>query len=226
MNLRQLPLALFLCLPLGACVIHLDGSDSWVSPEHQGSGVARTEPRAVSGFKRIEIQGSADVVAAIGPATEVAITADDNLLQFVRTEVSGDTLVIDMQDGNYDFDVDLVVHVVTPELESVKIEGSADVDLTGLHGQILAIDIQGSGAVKATGSVDRLAVSISGSGDMNLFDLQAREARVEISGSGDVEVFASEKLEAHVSGSGDVRYRGEPKSCHTRVDGSGSVSSG
>jgi hypothetical protein len=223
---RQLPLALLLCLPLAGCVVHLDGSDNWVPPEHQGSGVAKSEPRTVPGFRRIEVQGATDIVAAIGPATEVTVTADDNLLQFVRTEVRGDTLVIDMQDGSYSFDVDLVVHVVTPALEGVKIEGSSDVEIRGLQGQALAIEIQGSGDVRASGSVERLSVSIAGSGDMNLFELQARQAKIDISGSGDVEVYASERLDARVSGSGDVRYRGAPRECQAHVDGSGSVASG
>ena len=64
---------------------------------------------------------------------------------------------------------------------------------------------------------------MSGSGDLRLFDLRAREVHVSIAGSGDAKVNASERLDATVAGSGDVRYRGNPKEVAQSVNGSGSV---
>ena len=53
--------------------------------------------------------------------------------------------------------------------------------------------------------------------------LNARTARIEISGSGSATVNASDRVDVHVSGSGSVRYLGNPSSVNQHVRGSGSI---
>jgi Putative auto-transporter adhesin, head GIN domain len=216
-----LPLALSL-FPLAACVVSLGGSSCAVNTLH-GSGVAATQARTVPAFSRVEVNGSAAVVAKIGDATALSMTGDDNLLAYVTTEVRGDTLVIAMQPGRYDFERDLVVEFGTPRLESFAVHGSSNAQLSGFEGGALALAISGSGRVRAGGRVDSLHVSISGSGDMQLEELEARQASIAIAGSGDVRVHASESLDVSISGSGNVRYRGQP-AINQRITGSGSIS--
>lgn len=215
-------LSLAIAPTVGGCVIHIDGDDWQWQADHFGSGVAQTETRAVGDFRRIRIECSIDLECEIGNTTQLSVTSDDNLLPFIRTEVEGDTLVIELEDGSYDFETDTLVRVVTPGFEGLAINGSADANLRGLDSSQLQLSVSGSGDVTAQGRTDRLGVSISGSGDMHLYDLQAREAKVQISGSGDVEVWAIEKLVASVSGSGDIQYTGSPRT-ELNVSGSGSI---
>lgn len=225
----MLPRILFAVLGLaiaptvGGCVIHIDGDDWQWQADHVGSGVAQTETRTVADFRRIRIECSIDLECEIGKSTQLSVTSDDNLLPFIRTEVEGDTLVIELEDGSYDFETDTLVRLVTPGLEGLAINGSSDANLRGLDSSHLHLAVSGSGDVRAQGMTDRLEISISGSGDMQLLDLQAREAKVRISGSGDVELWATEKLDASVSGSGDIQYKGSPRT-DLNVSGSGSIS--
>jgi hypothetical protein len=46
---------------------------------------------------------------------------------------------------------------------------------------------------------------------------------IRISGSGDVEVNVKESLEANISGSGSVTYRGNPAHVNSHSSGSGKV---
>jgi hypothetical protein len=46
---------------------------------------------------------------------------------------------------------------------------------------------------------------------------------VHISGAGDAEVFASVKLDAHVTGAGDIRYKGNPPQVIHNTSGAGSI---
>lgn len=218
-----LPVALSLALsPLAACFITIDGGSCSQHTLH-GSGIVATQARAVPAFSRVEVHGGAAVVAQIGDATDLSMTGDDNLLAYVTTEVRGDTLVIAMQPGSYSFERDLVLEFGTPRLESFVVNGSSNAALTGFAGGALAIAINGSGRVRAGGRVDSLQASISGSGDMQLEELEARQASVVIAGSGDVRVHASESLDALITGSGSVRYRGQP-AISQRITGSGSIS--
>ena len=223
---RLFHVAVFGLLPLlSACVFSVGGSScSWGSwGTIQGSGVEATEHRSVAEFTRVQIDGSTDLVARAGAQPSLSLRGDDNLLQFVTTEVRDGVLYIGMQSGSYSFYRDLVVELSTPSLEALEIHGSADAELTGLSGPAFAVWVQGSGDVRAAGDVEQLRVSVSGSGDLDLGGLRSRQAQVEISGSGDVTVDVAEALSVDITGSGDVRYRGSP-STQARISGSGTVS--
>ena len=220
---RILHVSLVGLLPwLSACVFSVGGSScSWGSI--QGSGVEATQHRDVAEFHRVQIDGSADLVARVGSQPALSLRGDDNLLQFVTTEVRDGVLYIGMQPGSYSFYRDLVVDLTTPSLDALEIHGSSDAEVTGLFGPSFAIWVQGSGDVRASGQVERLTASVSGSGDLALEGLRARQAEVQISGSGDVAVDVAEQLNVQISGSGDVRYRGAPTT-QAHISGSGSVS--
>ncbi|NNF18253.1 MAG: DUF2807 domain-containing protein, partial [Flavobacteriaceae bacterium] len=68
-----------------------------------------------------------------------------------------------------------------------------------------------------------LEIRMSGSGDLDAFDLEADDVEVQVSGSADVEVTANKSLKANVSGSGDIRYKGNPKKVDSRKSGSGDI---
>ena len=61
----------------------------------EGSGVPRTEEREVGAFDRIELSGSGRLEVTTGPLSALSVTADDNLLGLLRTEVVDGTLIIE-----------------------------------------------------------------------------------------------------------------------------------
>jgi hypothetical protein len=223
MNLNRMSLAvpILMSLVTVGCLINTSSSCSFMGIT--GSGVMKTETREVPDFKRISTAGSINVDATVGSPKSVAVTVDDNLMQYVTTEVVDGTLKVGMKSGNYSPSKGFKVTVTTAELEKVSIAGSSDVDVKGLKGSEFAAHISGSGDIHATGHVDKLDASISGSGDLKLADLESRDAKIKISGSGDARVNATETLDVHIAGSGDVRYRGQPKVTRS-IAGSGNVS--
>jgi hypothetical protein len=194
-------------------------------PRIKGSGHEVRQARQVAQFRRIEIRGSTDVVARIGPGTALTVSGDDNIVPHVRTEVHGDTLIIDMEDGSYSTSAPLLVTVSTPALDGISISGSASAQASGVTAERFDASISGSGSMEVAGTAGRLEASVSGSGDMRLFGLATRRAAVDVSGSGNIELSAAEALSVEVSGSGDVRYRGNPAR-EVRISGSGSVEPG
>jgi hypothetical protein len=81
----------------------------------------------------------------------------------------------------------------------------------------------GSSDVDVAGTAKRQFLSISGSSKINAFDLKSEESKVNISGSGNVNINVTQSLEARVSGSGDIRYRGNPDIRNIQVSGSGNI---
>jgi hypothetical protein len=187
-----------------------------------GSGVAKTESRAVAAFSKIDLSGSPDVEVTIGPAASVAVTADDNILPIIETKVEGDTLRIGSK-GSYNTRLGVKLIITVPALDGVSVLGSGDIHVTGLKAGDMDASVTGSGDVTLAGNADRLHAKITGSGDLRAGELGAKEVRVTVTGSGDATVRATEQLDASVTGSGDVRYSGKPPQVRKNVIGSGDI---
>jgi len=188
----------------------------------KGSGISKTETRTVEAFHAVTLNGSAEVTITVGPQQSVTITADDNVLPIIETDVHGGDLVIGNRES-YDTKVGVKVAIVTPTLSAFELNGSGDVTIVGLSGQSFSAKIRGSGDISADGSVDALSASIAGSGDLKLSELKAKKVDVSIAGSGGATVNAEESISASISGSGDIRYKGSPSNVQSNVAGSGSV---
>lgn len=103
------------------------------------------------------------------------------------------------------------------------ISGAGKVTLSASIDTSADFQISGSGRIEAKGSADVVKSDISGSGKVLAADLRTNRCEVRISGSGDVEINVVNELDANISGSGSVSYRGEPKKVNSRASGSGKV---
>jgi hypothetical protein len=109
--------------------------------------------------------------------------------------------------------------------------GSFDSDVSGSGKIVLAVSVageanfgvSGSGRISASGSAESVRAGISGSGKVLAADLVTNRCNVRISGSGDVEINVKNELDANISGSGTVSYKGSPSKVNSHSSGSGSV---
>ncbi len=150
------------------------------------------------------------------------VTTDDNLAEFIRTEVVGHELAISRTQPMSPR-IRPGVEVTVPSLEVSSISGSGDAEISGIEGALFEARISGSGNITAAGRTERLDVAITASGDVDARELFADAVRVEISGSGDADVHASELIDIVTCGSGDATYRGNPSDVFENVTGSGDV---
>lgn len=207
----------------------------------EGEGVEAEETRELEVFSELEIDIDADVVIHIGNQPSIDISAQENLLDVIRTDIRGNTLTIDADpciSSSYPINID----ITTASLSYIKLNGSADITvLDELHsddfelkingsGNITAdvftndlrVQINGSGNVMVSGTAKDADIVINGSGDVRAAMLQAYQADITINGSGNTGINALNDLKVTVKGSGDVRYSGDP-SVKTSISGSGSV---
>lgn len=190
----------------------------------RGSGNLVSEERQHSGFTGIELAGSADVEVSFGETESVVVEAEDNIISLIETDVRGSTLVIRTK-PNTTIASSLPVRVLVTmkELKAVSLPGSGFITIDGLDAERVEFELPGSGTINASGVVDELQVSLPGSGELECQDLQARTAEVKLGGSGIVKVFASQGLDAAISGSGTIQYSGNPANVKEKVTGSGEV---
>ena len=194
---------------------------NWSTPTRIGSGKLMTEQRTAADFDQIVLLGAMDIEAAVGEEPAITVEADDNLLEIITTEIQNKKLVVSTRE-NYSSKLSVKVKVRSPALRVVELNGSGTIRAEGVSGQSFDGTIRGSGDIVATGAVEKLRLTIAGSGNLNLGSLEAEDAAVTISGSGDATVRTVKTLDATINGSGSVAYRGEPRVTKT-IHGSGSV---
>lgn len=191
----------------------------------QGSGIAASQARVVPAFAGVNLAGSNKVTITVGGRQSVVVHADNNLISHVTTRVEGGNLVIGTI-GSFTTRSPMTVDVTVPSLTSLTLSGSGAIDVRGVHGAYLAVSLPGSGLLTASGTVNRLNVTLGGSGLAQLTSLTARQVRAVVSGSGMIRVTAAQSLDATVSGSGAISYRGNPADVSRDITGSGAITPG
>jgi hypothetical protein len=211
----------------------------------KGNGKVITEKRTTPEYDGINVSGFFDVVLISGTEGAIAIKGEENLLPYIKVEVEGNILKI-YTEKNIHFNTmkSVVLTVPFEKISSVSLSGSGDVTskstivsptfkakLSGSGDLTLDVkttdfetNLSGSGDVVLTGSSDNFVSKTSGSGDVDAVNLTTKNANLTISGSGDMKANCSESLFARVSGSGDITYKGNPKTKDTKVNGSGEIS--
>ena len=211
-----------------------------------GNGNVKRETRNPGTFTEIEASGSADVVVRSGSDCSVTVEDDENLLPYMETVVKNGTLQIHYRDGISVTNDHAKIYVTAPTLSAVATSGTSNIMISDLLRNSDKISFHTSGTGNIEGEVDAPAISVSQSGTGTVkvrgrtrdFDceitgvghaycdnLESENTKVNVSGVGDANVFASVRLDATVSGTGSVYYRGNPQSRQVKTTGVGSIKS-
>lgn len=189
-----------------------------------GSGRVISEARNVSDFTSIELAGSAEVNVQLGPKESVTVEADDNVVPLIETTVANGKLLISTKPGiNLTTSNGVHVNVVMKSLNGITLSGSGKIFVTGMSGPELTIELPGSGNINVAGTVDHVGINLLGSGNIYCVTLRAVSADVKLDGSGNITLHATQSLNASLSGSGSIQYRGRPAQITKNITGSGSI---
>ena len=213
----------------------------------KGNGNITTITRSTSDYDAIRCAGSFDYILVKGTEGNIKIEGDENLLDYVITEIEYGGLVVKTKN-----DVNLKpskgksikIYIPIQDIEKISLAGSGDlyssevileddlnISLAGSGNINLDIKtttvkakIAGSGDITLKGRTNNLVADVTGSGDFNGFNLQSNHTEASVTGSGDAKVIGNTFLKARVTGSGDITYKGNPEKLDTNVAGSGSIS--
>ena len=205
---------------LTGCVYGVRGSGSMVARDFD-----------VEDFNALDIGGSYQVTWRQGDEVAVTVEMQENLFDYLRVSVRGDTLYVDSSRSfNTSSSNRPRVYIYTPYLEMVDFSGAvsadnwdtvsgesfvisgsgaADVDIE-LEVENLEIDLSGAGDITLSGSAQTVDISVSGAADVTADDLQTSETSISISGAGNVDIAVADHLSVNLSGAGRVRYSGNP----------------
>lgn len=170
----------------------------------------------VANIDALDVSGSGELIA------QTKITGNN-----INLDVSGSgSLTAELEAQDVDSDVSGSGEIILKgKFKSLKadVSGSGRVSVNGTIAGKADFEISGSGRIEAAGSADSMSVEISGSGKVLGANLVTNVARIDIAGSGDVEITVNKDLDADITGSGTVRYKGNPARVNSDASGSGSV---
>lgn len=191
----------------------------------EGSGVKKTETRDLKPFTQITLKSAANIDVQIGDKQSVTVEGDDNILPVIETNVKddGQLMITSPKNTNYEPKNDVKVTITVPSLTNIRLDGAGDINVHGMTGKEFSVDLRGAGNIKLDGKIDELNVELKGAGNVDTTKLTATNAKVNVSGAGNCKVQAKEKLDARVSGVGNIQYTGNPKAVLRKVTGQGDV---
>jgi hypothetical protein len=201
------------------------------------------EDRKAGNFTGLKVSSGVDVILRQGNDESVTVEADENLLEYIVTEVKGDVLNVYVDNVNIRDAERMRAYVTMKEINSVKTTSAGDVtgetpieaDRLSLSassaGNIklevtakeIEIDISSSGDITVTGKADFLDGHLSSAGDLNAYELEVREADTSASSAGDANINVTERITARASSAGDISYRGNPKYINAHSSSAGGI---
>ena len=213
----------------------------------RGNGNQVTIERTTKHYDQIAISGFFDIDLVEGKEGLLTLVGEQNILDHITTEVNGNKLTIKVKNG-YNLNPSswrkgVSITIPVESISALSLSGSGDIvskktlkadffetTISGSGDISLALEVKslkasmsGSGDMVLSGKTTDLDVSISGSGNINAYDLSADHVDATVSGSANVKVTANKEINAKVSGSGDIDYRGNPEKINTKVSGSGDI---
>jgi len=213
---------------LVGCDVNIGGFGSNIV---QGSGKVITEQRSVSEIAEVAFTMSGRLIIEQNGSEALTVEADDNIVPLITTNMNGNKLTITTRpNSGFNTTKQIVFRLSVKDLNSILSSGSGDIkmdawnaananleatgsgsmDLSGISTGHIAVSISGSGGISASGKATTQDVMLSGSGSYDGRQLESASAKVAVSGSGGATVKVSDSLDARVSGSGSVRYIGDP----------------
>jgi hypothetical protein len=210
-----------------------------------GSGNVVTENRPVSGFDGVSHTGIGRVIITQGDQESLTIEADDNILEYITSEVRGGTLELGFEeDVSFDSVSPILFQVGAKNLSAIDSVGTGTVEMAGLNtdqleistngtGSItidelsasnLVVDAAGTGDTKLAGAVESQQVMRVGTGNYEASELESRTASVQATGTSSVVVWVLDSLEVEITGTSEVSYYGSPNVTQN-ITGTGSLTS-
>jgi len=172
-----------------------------------GAGPVKGETREAKAFTKIDVSGGINVNVSIGPLKPLEVSAQENILPLIATDVEGDTLRIHST-GSYTSSATVLVTIVTPSLSAVTSSGGSAVAIVGLQADTLDLNMSGGSGVTAKGTVQTLTIGASGGARFTLGELAANGVTVDLSGGANGTVQASATLTGSASGGANLTVLG------------------
>lgn len=207
-----------------------------------GNGKVITEERQLEKFSKIKVGEGIKLILIQGNETKALVETDENIMEILSTEVSGDVLRIRYKEKVRRIKRSKVTLTYT-DLESLAVSSGAHASTEGVMkvDQLqlktssggyanLVIDAHeiigstSSGAhIDLQGKTNSFNASASSGSHLEADELMAQTVNASASSGGKVAVYAAKSISAHASSGGNVSYKGSPEDVNVKTSSGGNI---
>ncbi len=186
-----------------------------------------------TGFTQIKVSHSIKLVLSQSEEVSLAVSAeDDKYKSYIKTEVSGNTLRISLDNDHWSGSKNrrFTVYLSFKDLEKLEISGAAQVLVAGtlklsnlgvemsgatvlnakMEVQNLTLNMSGATKSRVSGNAGTANIECSGASDISAYGLQIQNCSASASGASDMQLQVIKSLNATASGASRIYYKGEP----------------
>lgn len=178
----------------------------------KGGGSVMEYDLELAAFDRISLSGPVNLLINQGEEQKVVIKAEPELFEPLQYGVSGSLFEIGYNNVRcFETNFGVLVEVTIPDLKSVAVSGVSEIRSEGpLEFSTLEFDVAGVGDISITGNINEMEYDNSGTIVVRNFELESQNTSLSVSGTGDFEITCTETLDITVSGSAEIKYKGNP----------------
>lgn len=231
-----------IALMTGVLLLAISCVDGQYRKSISGNNNVTTEDRKTESFNGIKVSSGIDVYLKQGNDFSIKVEADENLHEYILTEVRDGILHV-YTDANIRYSERKVVYVTMKEINSLSTSSAGDIigqtpvktdemrlsassagDIKiELYAKKADVNISSSGDITINGEADELEADLSSAGDLNANEFSVREADIRVSSAGNADVNVSERIIARASSAGDINYKGNPKYIDAHSSSAGGI---
>ncbi len=197
-----------------------------------GSGKIISEERKVDNFTKIDVGGDIKVDITQGTEFSVLVEADDNVLPYIKTEVNGETLEINLVHNYNVSNAHIEVKIVMPKVQGIDASASAEIyaenvlDAAGdihlstsssasivaaVNAAKISLESSSAGKITVSGKCKELKTDASSGSEITALKLLSENGNADASSGAEINIFCSVYLNAEASSGGSIVYSGNPK---------------
>jgi hypothetical protein len=207
----------------------------------RSSGKMASRDYTLDGFTKLDINSAFEVKVSRGDAFKVTVTADENVIEYVKVAKEGATLVVAIEAPGLRWfgSTRQEATVTMPDLEAVQVNGASKLDMTGfgsvdqfeagvdgasrltgdLQAGTMRLVCNGASRIELSGSGTDLTLDVNGASRADLGDLEVKTADVTLNGASTATVDVSGSLDYDLNGASTLRYQGDPEIGKSRTEG-------
>lgn len=194
-------------------------------------------------FSRVKVSSGIDLYIKQGSKVALTVEADENLHDYIMTEVDGNQLKIYV-DGNIWRAKARKVYLTVTDIEELRATSGSDVysesvikaddlEVSTSSGADMNIEVDAENVTSSSSSGSDLRIkgkanthstSATSGSSINAYGLESKEVTAKVSSGADIGVYASESISAKASSGGDIRYKGNPEKVNKKTSSGGGVS--
>ncbi|MBK8846564.1 MAG: DUF2807 domain-containing protein [Bacteroidetes bacterium] len=209
-----------------------------------GSGNLEMQKREVGSFCGVSSSSGINVTLKNGKENMVSVTADDNILNLIITEVKDNRLIIKYKNNvNMKQSKACEVIVVMKEVCDLSASSGSKIKSTdtfsgnkielntssgasikvGLNANEISCSSSSGSAITLTGTADKMTANVSSNGEIKAGSMTISDVEAEASSGGEIDVNVNRSIVARASSGGEITYSGNPQTVDKKSSSGGQI---